>query len=177
MSSSALKTRPLAPPPTSAMVSADSSPAFTRSVPRWNRVKRMFPGPATRTNTSSISRKPARSCPTVPVTVATRCSARSALRCASPPTSPANTSGWPSTCSSSVWKIPKARKPISPSPSHPPAARPTSPCSSRRRPIRKPVGKPPSSVTTSPGSGRTKTASCTPSTRNAVTSAWLPAPP
>ena len=70
----------------------------------------MSPGPATTTNTSSISRKPARSCPLVPVTAATRCSARSASRCASPPTSPANTSGWPSTCSSSACENPEGEK-------------------------------------------------------------------
>jgi hypothetical protein len=73
------------------MASATSFPASTRWARRSNPARPMFRGHATRTNTSSISRKPARSCPTVPVTVATRCSARSASPCASPRTSPANT--------------------------------------------------------------------------------------
>ena len=38
-------------------------------------------------------------CPSVPVTAATPCSAKSAWPCASPPPSPARTSGWLNTCS------------------------------------------------------------------------------
>ena len=57
------------------------------------------PGPATRPpSTSCISTKRARSGPTARATVATRCWARSASRCASPPTWAATRAGWPSTC-------------------------------------------------------------------------------
>ena len=59
---------------------------------------------AIRPNTSCIFRKPAKSGPTVPATAATRCWARSASRCASPPTwatrkpGRAAPAGWPNTC-------------------------------------------------------------------------------
>jgi phosphoenolpyruvate carboxykinase (GTP) len=61
--------------------------------------RRIRAGRATRPpSTSSTTPKPARSGPTVPVTAATRCSARSASRCASPPTWRATKAGWPNTC-------------------------------------------------------------------------------
>ncbi len=90
------------------------------------------PGPATTKNTSSTSPKPARSGPTAPATAATRSLAKNASPSASPPTSPATRAGWPSTCSSSAWKLPptataKQKRPTSPPPSPPPAAKPTSP--------------------------------------------------
>ena len=56
-------------------------------------------GPATATtSTSPTSPRPARSGPTARATAATRCSARSASRCASPRPWPATRAGWPSTC-------------------------------------------------------------------------------
>jgi phosphoenolpyruvate carboxykinase (GTP) len=56
-------------------------------------------GRATRPpSTSCTTRKPAKSGPTVPATAATPCSARSASRCASPPTWRATRAGWPNTC-------------------------------------------------------------------------------
>ena len=46
-------------------------------------------------------------------TAATSCSARSASRCASAPTSAARRAGWPSTCSSWASRAPRARRPTS----------------------------------------------------------------
>ena len=62
------------------------------------RRRRTCPGRATTRSTSSISRRRARSGRTAPATAATRCSARSASRCASRRTWPATRAGWPSTC-------------------------------------------------------------------------------
>jgi GTP-dependent phosphoenolpyruvate carboxykinase len=56
------------------------------------------PGRATRPSTSCTTPRRARSGPTARATAATRCWARSALRCASPPTWAATRAGWPSTC-------------------------------------------------------------------------------
>ena len=64
----------------------------------------------------------------VPATAATRCWARSAMRCASRAGRPATRAGWPSTCSSWAWKAPRARPTTSRPRSRPPAARPTSRC-------------------------------------------------
>ena len=58
----------------------------------------------------------------------------------------------------------------------PSAARPTLPCSSRRKAIRRRAIKSGASATTSLGSARARTAVCTPSTRRTASSAWLPAP-
>ncbi len=55
-------------------------------------------GPATRPSTSRTSRRRARSGRTARATAATRCSARSATRCASPRSRRATRAGWPSTC-------------------------------------------------------------------------------
>ena len=82
---------------------------------------------------SSTSRRSARSGAWARATAATRCSARSASRCASPRPWPATRAGWPSTCSILELELPGRRGPLHrPPPSPRPAARPTSPCSSRR---------------------------------------------
>ena len=78
-----------------------SSPASTRSARRSRRARRTSRGPARRTSatsTSSTSRRPTRSGRTARATAATRCSARSAWRCGSPPAWRATRGGWPSTC-------------------------------------------------------------------------------
>ena len=69
-----------------------------------------------------------------------------------------------------------ARRPTSPPPSRAPAARPTSPCSSRRRHSPTRAGRSRPSATTSPGSSRATTASSTRSTPRPATSASPPAP-
>ena len=62
-----------------------SCPACTRSAPRSPPARRTSPGRATRpSSTSSTSRKSARSGRTARAMAATRCSARSVSRCASP---------------------------------------------------------------------------------------------
>ena len=63
-----------------------------------SRARRTSPGPATRPSTSSTTPRRARSGATAPATAATRCSARSASRCASPRRWGATRAGWPSTC-------------------------------------------------------------------------------
>ncbi len=60
--------------------------------------KTMCRGRATTPNTSLTSRRPGKSGATVPATAATRCWARSAIRCASPQRWPMTRAGWRSTC-------------------------------------------------------------------------------
>jgi hypothetical protein len=91
-------------------------------------VRRTLSGPATRKSTSSTFPRAARSGRMVRATAATLYWARSASPYASPRTLPATKAGWPSTCSSSGWRVPMARRPMWRRPSPAPAARPTSPC-------------------------------------------------
>ncbi len=77
---------------------ANSCRACTPSARRCSRARRTWRGRATRPSTSCITRKPAKSGPSAPATAATRCWARSASRCASPPPWAATRAGWPSTC-------------------------------------------------------------------------------
>ncbi len=86
------------------------------------------------TSTSSTTPRPARSGPSARGTAATRCWARSASRCGSPPSWPATRAGWPSTCSSSRSPRRRAKSSTSRAPSRAPAARPTWRWSSRRCP-------------------------------------------
>ena len=69
----------------SSATTARSCPACTRSAPRSRRARRTCRGRATTRSTSSTSPRRARSGPTARATAATRCSARSASRCGSPP--------------------------------------------------------------------------------------------
>ncbi len=95
---------------------------------------------------------PRRSAPSgasAPATAATRCSARSASRCASPVTMAATRAGWPSTCSSSASSRPRATSPTSP-------ARFPSACGKTnlamlRSPLEPRAGRSGPSATTSPG--------------------------
>ena len=77
---------------------ASSCPACTPWAHRWPPARRTWPGRAMPPSTSSTIRKPARSGPTVRVTAAMRCWARSASPCASPPPWAVTRAGWPSTC-------------------------------------------------------------------------------
>jgi hypothetical protein len=80
---------------------ASSCLASTPWVHRWQLVRPTWPGLATpRSSTSCITPKRVKSGLTAQATAATRCWARSALRCASRPTWAATRVGWPSTCSS-----------------------------------------------------------------------------
>ena len=76
-------------------------PACTPWAPRWPKVSKTWPGRATPTpSTSFTTPRPAKSGPTVRATAATRCWARSASHCASPPPWAVTRAGWPSTCCS-----------------------------------------------------------------------------
>lgn len=73
-------------------------PVCTRSARRLARVRKTYPGPATKKNTSSIFPRRARFGLTAPAMAAMRSSARSVSPCALLRTSPATKAGWPSTC-------------------------------------------------------------------------------
>lgn len=64
----------------------------------WPPARPTWPGPATPPSTSCIFPRAARSGVSARATAATRCWARSASRCASPPPWAATRAGWPNTC-------------------------------------------------------------------------------